>query len=132
MLNLLKLWGDDGHRKISKTESKNFQIKLNQEATNAFNTLKNILTSNDILIFPGFNEPFIITTDASNVALGAVLSQKTKEGDKHISFISRTLTRTEENYATNEKEMLAIVWALNSFRNFIYGTKINIYTDHMP
>ena len=57
---------------------------------------------------------------------------KTIEGEKPISFISRTLSKTEENYATNEKEMLAIVWALNSLRNFLYGAKIKIYTDHMP
>lgn len=126
------LRGVNGHRQVSKNESKNYPIKLNENAINAFDTLKGILSSSDILVFPDFNKPFIITTDASNVALGAVLSQKTSEGDKPISFISRSLTKSEENYATNEKEMLAIVWALNTFRNFIYGTKIHIYTDHMP
>ena len=74
----------------------------------------------------------LLTTDASDTAIGAVLSQQFSDGERPITFISRTLSRTEENYATNEKEMLAIVWALNTLRNFIYGTKIRIYTDHLP
>lgn len=88
--------------------------------------------SEDILIFPDFSKPFVLTTDASDKALGAVLLQVTDQGERPISFISKSLSKTEENYATNEKELLAIVWALNAFRNFIYGAKISIYTDHMP
>lgn len=82
-----------------------------------------------MLAYPNFNKEFSLTTDASNFALGAVLSQE----DKPIIFISRTLSKTEENYAANEKEMLAIIWALNCLRNYLYGSaKVNIYTDHQP
>lgn len=130
LTNLLR--GEDGHRRISKNESKNFKINLDDDAVQAFNTIRNILSSEDVLIFPDFSKPFILTTDASDKALGAVLSQITPDGERPISFISKSLSRPEENYATNEKELLAIVWALNSFRNFIYGAKITIYTDHMP
>lgn len=126
------LRGEDGHRQISKFQSKNFKISLNEDAISAFETLKNILSSEDVLIFPDFSKPFIVTTDASDKALGAVLSQNTPDGERPITFISKSLSKTEENYATNEKELLAIVWALNSFRNFIYGAKVSIYTDHMP
>lgn len=68
-----------------------------------------------------------LTTDASNFAIGAVLSQ-----ERHpITFISRTLSPTEQNYATNEKEILAIVWALQKLRNYLYGVaNLTIYTDH--
>lgn len=85
-----------------------------------------------MLIFPDFSKPFLLTTDASDKAIGAVLSQTTEQGERPISFISKSLSKTEEDYATNEKELLAIVWALNSLRNFIYGAKIKIYTDHLP
>ena len=62
-------------------------------------------------------------------ALRAVLKQ---EG-KPIIFISRTPNKAEEHYATNEKEMLAIVWALKSLRNYLYETVIlRIFTDHQP
>lgn len=126
------LRGEDGHRQISKNNSKNFSISLDEEAKQAFQVLKEILSSNDILAFPDFDKPFILTTDASDKALGAVLSQNFHDGERPITFISRTLSKTEENYATNEKEMLAVVWALHSLRNFIYGAKLKIFTDHLP
>lgn len=126
------LKGENGHRQISKNESKNFNITLDNEGKKAFKLLKEILSSEDVLAFPDFNKPFLLTTDASNKAIGAVLSQNFHDGERPITFISKTLSSTEENYATNEKEMLAIVWALHTLRNFIYGHKVVIYTDHQP
>lgn len=122
------LRGEEG--RISKTESNKKIIVLNTEALEAFKTLKNTLVSQDlILCYPNFKKPFELTTDASNVALGAVLSQDSRP----ITFISRTLTKSEENYAANERELLAIIWALNALRIYLYGTaKVKIYTDHQP
>ena len=59
------------------------------------------------------------TTDTSNYAIGAVLEQDKKP----LMFLSRTLNKTEENYATNEKELLAIVWALENLNNLLYCAK---------
>lgn len=114
----------------SKHNSKKIPVELDQEATDAFNKIKTILASEDVmLMYPNFNKEFCLTTDASNYALGAVLSQE----NRPIVFLSRTLSRAEEHYATNEKEMLAIVWALKSLRNYLYGSpKLKIYTDHLP
>lgn len=114
----------------SKHSSNKIEVRLNQEATDALNKLKTTLTSDDVMLaYPDFKREFVLTTDASNYALGAVLSQD----NRPIAFLSRTLSRTEENYATNEKELLAIVWALKSLRNYLYGsTKLKIYTDHLP
>ncbi|GBP12168.1 Retrovirus-related Pol polyprotein from transposon gypsy [Eumeta japonica] len=93
----------------------------------AFNKLKNCLKEQVELFQPNFDKPFELTTDASNIAIGAVLSQTKKP----IFFLSRTLSKTEENYSTNEKELLAIIWALQKLRNYIYGTTdLTIYTDH--
>lgn len=108
------------------------QIILNPDERKCFDTMKNILTSNDVLAYPDFSKPFLITTDASNFALGAVLSQGEIGSDKPIHFASRTLNRAEENYSATEKEMLAIYWALKVFRNYIYGQKFKIVTDHQP
>lgn len=86
------------------------------------------MTSEDVMLaYPDFEKDFQLTTDASNYALGAVLEQN----GRPIIFISRTLNKAEEHYATNEKEMLAIVWALKSLRNYLYGAaRVKIFTDH--
>lgn len=98
----------------------------------AFERCRNILTSSDILQYPDFEKPFILTTDASNYAVGAVLSQGQIGRDKPIAFASRTLNKSEENYSAIEKELLAIVWACRYFRPYLYGRKFTLYTDHKP
>lgn len=103
---------------------------MDREALAALKKLKKLLASEDVLLlYPNFQKPFDLTTDASSHAIGAVLSQ----GGRPITMISRTLSPAEENYATNERELLAIVWALKSLRHYLYGTKnLNIFTDHQP
>ena len=82
-----------------------------------------------MLAYPNLNKEFELNTDASNYVIGAVLSLE----DRPITFISRTLSKSEENYAANEKEMLPIIWALKSLRNYLYGSaKIKMFTDHQP
>ncbi|GBP10966.1 Retrovirus-related Pol polyprotein from transposon opus [Eumeta japonica] len=104
-----------------------------EEANLKVNIEKRILFKREILAFPDFDKAFNLTTDASNYAIGAVLSQGEIGKDKPITYISRSLNKTEEGYATNEKEMLAIVWALDNLRNYLHGAKkIKIYTVHQP
>lgn len=74
----------------------------------AFNELKNNLIAQVELVQPDYNKKFTLTTDASDLPIGAVLS---KEG-KPITFISKTLTKTEQFYATNKKELLALALTL--------------------
>ena len=116
--------------RIPKNLSKKTLLNFTAQQTEAFNQLKMCLTSDDVMLhYPDFDKAFELTTDASNYALGAVLSQN----GKPISFLSRTLSRAEENFAANEKEMLAIIWALQSLKCFLYGSKkIKIFTDHQP
>jgi hypothetical protein len=104
----------------------------NVEQQTAFNLLKEKLTTAPLLQYPDFSQPFIVTTDASNYAVGAVLSQGPIGKDKPIAFASRTLNRAEGNYATTEKELLAILFAVKTFRPYLYGTKFKIVTDHRP
>lgn len=119
----------DGNGNISARKSPNIEINLDQTAIDAFNKIKEKLKEQVELFQPDYSKPFELTTDASNYALGAVLSQN----NKPIIFISRTLNETEQNYAANEKEALAIVWSLQHLRNYIYGVAdLTIYTDHQP
>lgn len=122
------LKGENG--KISASQSKRVKINFNEEQMQTFRKLKEILASEEVmLLYPDFKKPFDLTTDASSLGLGAVLSQ----GGRPITMISRTLKDKEQNYATNERELLAIVWALQKLRNFLYGVRyLNIYTDHQP
>lgn len=93
---------------------------------NAFDTLKQKLCEAPILKYPDFDKTFTLTTDASNEGLGAILSQ-----DGHpCSYVSRTLNAPEKNYSTTEKELLAIVWAIKRFRQYLLGRKFIIQTDH--
>ncbi|KAL7306691.1 hypothetical protein TKK_0001364 [Trichogramma kaykai] len=94
----------------------------------AFNKCKELITNAPILQYPNFDEQFHITSDASNFAIGAVLSQK----GHPISYFSRTLNSAEQNYSTIEKELLAIVEACRHFRPYVYGRKFIIETDHKP
>lgn len=110
----------------------NKRLKLTEGEQTCFKKMKSILSSSDILIYPDYNRPFTLTTDASDFAVGAVLSQGEAQNDKPIHFASRTLSHAEEKYSVPEKEMLAIYWALQTFRNYLYGTKFKILTDHQP
>lgn len=94
----------------------------------SFEKLKAVLISDPILKYPDFKKQFTLTTDASNFAIGAVLSQNSHP----IAYASRTLNNSETNYATIEKELLAIVWATKYFRPYLFGVKFKIKTDHKP
>lgn len=87
---------------LTQQLSKSEHIKHTNEFIDAFDRCKHILTSSQI-IYPEFDKPFILTTDASKYAIGAVLSQGHFGKDRPISFASRTLTKTEEKYSTIEK-----------------------------
>lgn len=94
----------------------------------AFDKLKRIITEAPVLKYPDFKKKFQLITDASNIALGAVLQQ-----DGHpICYASRTLNDHEKNYSSIQKELLAIVWATAYFRPYLYGVKFDILSDHQP
>ena len=75
---------------------------------------------------PDFNALFEIHTDASQLQLGAVISQK----GKPIAFYSRKMNSAQQNYTTNEKELLSMVENLKEFCNIILGHQITVYTDN--
>lgn len=100
----------------------------NPEFITAFQHCKELLCNAPILAYPDFTKNFTLTTDASNVAVGGVLSQQ----NKPIAFYSRTLNTAEKDYATIEKELLAIIECVKHFRPYLYGRHFHIETDHKP
>jgi hypothetical protein len=98
----------------------------------AFNKLKNSLVNEPVLQYPDFNRPFILTSDASGKALGAILSQGKVGSDLPIAYASRTLNKSESNYSTTELECLAIIFGVKQFRPYLYGRKFIIVSDHRP
>src|SRR5436190_18592636 len=117
---------------LTKLTKKTEKFEWTSEQQNAFDILKEKLTTAPVLKYPDFTQEFIVTTDASDYAIGAVLSQGTVGQDRPIAYASRVLSRAEQNYSTTEKELLAIVWAVKHFRPYVYGTKFKIVTDHKP
>lgn len=99
--------------------------------TAAFMKLKEALMTPPVLIFPDLTQEFILT----ETGFGAVLSQVREGKDRPIAYASRALNDVEKRRHANsaiEKEMLAIVWGVKHFRQFLYGRHFTIYTDHEP
>lgn len=118
---------------MTKCLKKDSRININDpEYRRCFEFCKTLLCNNPILQYPDFQKPFRLTTDASNFALGAVLSQVTDNSDLPIAYASRTLNESEQKYSPIEKELLAIVWAVGYFRPYLFGRKFTIFSDHRP
>ena len=82
----------------------------------AFTLLKNSLSLAPLLAYPDFDKPFIIQTDASLTALGAVLSQVDKDGNEHpVAYSSRVLNKHERNYTVTNWECLTVIFAVKQF-----------------
>ena len=117
---------------LTRLLKKDNTFLFDSECKSSFKDLKEALVSNPILIYPNFEEPFLLTTDASAFAIGAILSQGPIGKDLPIAFASRTLCSAETKYSTIERELLAIVWAVKHFRPYLFGRKFTLVTDHRP
>jgi hypothetical protein len=108
------------------------QVRWSEACEDAFNTLKDRLASGPVCCLPDFSRPFVLQTDASETGIGAVLAQDQGEGLQPIACASRKLSKSERNYATIEKECLAIVWGVQKFQQYLYGRTFTVQTDHRP
>lgn len=96
----------------------------------AFDDLKQALTSPPILKHPNFDYPFLVDTDACSTGLGAILMQNIDNNESVISYASRKLNEAEAKWCVRELEALAIIWACQLFRPYLFGAKFVVRTDH--
>ena len=115
---------------LNRLTRKDVAFVWSPECETAFNSLKNRLCSPPILAYPDFERPFHLYTDASQSALGYILSQ-TIEGREHvISYGGRELNLAEKRYSTTEREALAVVDGIKRYRPYLSGAKFYVHTDH--
>src|SRR3954465_7926069 len=110
--------------------AKDTVFDFNEECLKAFESLKEKLISAPIVISLDWSLPFELMCDASNYTIGAVLGQRNNKIFHVIYYASRTLNGAQLNYATTEKEFLAVVFAIDKFRSYLLGSKVVIWTDH--
>mgnify|MGYP000034807019 CR=1 FL=1 len=96
----------------------------------AFDELKLRLQSAPVLAYPVPDSDYILDTDASGDGIGAVLSQVHEGQEKVLAFASRKLSKAERNYCVTRRELLAVVVYLKKFRQYLYGQKVLLRTDH--
>lgn len=115
---------------LLKGRRKKQPIEWTNKAEDAFIKIKNALVSAPILCPPDFRMNFTIQTDASDVAIGGILTQEKDGEDRIIAYASRSLSRNEVNYSILERELLAIIFCIEKFRGYVEGTKFKVLTDH--
>ena len=107
--------------------------KWTAECTRAFEDIKSVLSSSQVLAHYDSSLPVSLAPDASPYGMGAVISQQYPDGsERPIAFASRTLTPSEKNYPQIEREALALVFGVKRFHPYLYGRKFCLITDHKP
>jgi len=106
------------------------QLQWTENSISAFNNLKDALCSSPVLSLPSHTATYILDTDASNSCTGAVLSQQVNGDEKVVCYASNALTKTEKNYCTTRRELLAVIKYLRFFRHYSLGRRFILRTDH--
>ncbi|MGL5772764.1 MAG: RNase H-like domain-containing protein, partial [Bacteroidales bacterium] len=106
------------------------KLIITEELRDKFAEIKSLLLSKKTLTLPKPDSELIITTDASDLAVGATIGQKDSTEESIISYFSKTLTEQQRRYSATEKELLAIILTLKRFRHLLLGRKITLQTDH--
>jgi hypothetical protein len=107
-------------------------VQWSDNCEKAFQTLKQLLTSEPILQLPDFDKLFVIQVDASDIAVGAALLQEYGTKLLPVAYASKKLLPRERLYPIVEKECLAVVFAVQKFHCYIYGKRFTLQTDHLP
>ena len=107
---------------------KNSKFRWTDECQNAFDELKTFLTSTPILAYP---LPDILDTDASDKAVGAVLSQVQDSHERVIAYMSKSMNMYKQSNCVTRKELLAVITALRTFRHCLYGEEVLLRTDNV-
>ena len=105
-------------------------FEFNKPCLDAFELLKKKLTSAPIVVASDWTLPFELMCDASDFSVGAVLGQRKEKVFYAIYYASQMLNDAQLNYATIEKELLAVVFSFDKFRPYLIGNKVIVFTDH--
>ncbi|KMQ72786.1 hypothetical protein BPMI_04921 [Candidatus Burkholderia pumila] len=117
-------------RPLTQLLVKDVPFVFSDECLQAFELLKEKLTTAPIMVSPDWGHPFELMCDASDFAVGVVLGQRIDKKFQPISYASKTLTDAQTHYTTTEKELLAVVFAFDKFRSYLVLSKTVVYTDH--
>lgn len=117
---------------LNQLTKKRVDFEWSEHCQKSFELLKEKLISPPILVYPNFNKPFVISTDASNVALGAMIGQEYNKIIKPVHYASISMTPGDMNKSTIEKELAGIYWAVRYYKPYIFGTRFVLLTDHKP
>ncbi|XP_024014048.1 uncharacterized protein LOC112088123 [Eutrema salsugineum] len=117
-------------RPLTALLCKDVKFEFTDECFAAFEQIKQALISAPIVQPPDWNLPFEVMCDASDFAVSAVLGQKKDKKLHAVYYASRTLDDAQRNYATTEKELLAVVFSFEKFRPYLVGSKVIVHTDH--
>ena len=111
------------------------KLVWNEECALAFDRLRRHLTDTEsVLLLPEFEKPFKLETDASNFGIGGILSQNPKNDSvwQPNGYYAKHLSKAERNYSASERELLAVVKSIEHFKQFLYGQRFTVVTDHQP
>ena len=111
------------------------KLQWSNEAQEAFEKLKNALISKPVLRAPDMTKDYILMADSSGYSVGCVLMQPGDDENSPghvIAYASRKLLPRERQYATVELELMAIVFGLTKFYQYVYNRPVKVYTDHRP
>jgi ribonuclease HI len=111
---------------LTRLTKKNIRWEWSKECDESFQELKRRLTTALVLILPSGTEGFVVYSDASRKGLGCVLMQH----GKVVAYASRQLKTHEINYTVHDLELTAVVFALRVWRHYLYGSQVQIFTDH--
>ena len=110
---------------------KDIEFNWSEDCDQAMTKLKQELIASTVLAFPNKDGgEFILDTDASNTAIGAVLSQIQEGKERVIAYGSRCLNSPEKNYCVTRRELLAVVYFIDYYRHYLVGRKFKVRTDH--
>ena len=116
---------------LHRLTGKDVRWEWSQDCQKSFSELKQRLLNSPILTYPDFDLDFVLETDASIDGLGAILSQKKNDEKLHpVAYASRSTSSAEKHYSVTELETLAVVWAVQHFRAYLYGHVVTVITDH--
>ncbi|UYV67951.1 hypothetical protein LAZ67_5002588, partial [Cordylochernes scorpioides] len=115
---------------LNELLKKGKQFSWNDRQEDSFDNLKSALTSEPVLGHFDEAAPIYVHTDASGSGISSVLVQLRDGCEQPIAYASRTLSKSEKNYSTTEKECLSVVWSISKCRPYLFGRPFSVVTDH--